>query len=55
MRKSSGGVFADGNWILYIIKASVNYIPLMTQALVVWLANRTSVYRKVVKYAKYYY
>lgn len=44
MYEASGGVFADESWILFIIKAFGNYVPHMILALVVWPANRTSVY-----------
>lgn len=44
----------DKSWILFVIKPFSNYVPHMTHTLVVWPANRTSVHRKVVNYAKYY-
>jgi hypothetical protein len=33
----------DKSWILLFIKASSNHVLLMTQALAVWPANKTSV------------
>ena len=55
MCETPGGIFTRQELDFICHKAfQYNYVPHMTHALVVWPANRTSVHRKVVNYAKYY-